>query len=153
MDLVRRRNQTPTTGMGTFDRLRDEINRLFDIDRFGGEEPSLFDRQLAPRMDVEETDNEVHVNCELPGVKKDDLDISVAGNLLTISGEKKGSDEKKDRNYYRRETWEGNFQRSITLPDSVDPDNVKAEMKDGVLTVRFPKREDVKPRKINVDVN
>lgn len=152
MDLVRRREQRPTTGFGTFDRLRDEINRLFDADYFsdGG---TLFDRELSPRVNIEDRDNEVEVTCELAGVKKDDLDISVAGNLLTIRGEKKGSDEKKERNYYRRETWEGSFQRSVALPDGVDPDNSKADMKNGVLTIRFPKREDVKPRKIDVKVD
>jgi HSP20 family protein len=155
MDLVRRgENRRPTTtGLGTFDRLRDEINRLFDVDPFGDAESGLFDRELAPRVDVEDTDKEVQVHAEVPGMNKDDLDISVAGNTLTIRGEKSGGDEKEGRNYYRRETWEGSFQRSITLPDTVDQENPKAEMNNGVLTVHFPKREDVKPRKINVDVN
>ena len=147
MNLVRRRNNrynVPTE----FNRIRDEINRIFDDDWMFG--PGLFDRALAPSMDVTDDDDKVVVSAELPGVDIKDVDVSVSGNVLTLKGEKKDEHEEKKDNYYHRERWSGSFQRSITLPDAIDPDKVNAEMKDGVLRVTFPKREEVKPKQISV---
>jgi HSP20 family protein len=147
MNLVRRRNNrynVPTE----FDRIRDEINRIFDDDWMI--RPGLFDRAMAPSMDVTDDDDKVVVSAELPGVDIKDVDVSVSGNVLTLKGEKKDEHEEKQDNYYHRERWSGSFQRSITLPDAIDPDKVKAEMKNGVLRVTFPKREEVKPKQISV---
>jgi HSP20 family protein len=147
MNLVRRRNNRYT--MPTeFDRLRDEINRIFEDDWFGGQ--GLLDRQLAPSMDIEDSDEEVVVSAELPGVDIKDVDVSVSGNVLTVKGEKKDEHEEKNGNYYHRERWSGSFQRSIALPDAVDADKVDAQMKNGVLRITFPKREEVKPKQISV---
>jgi HSP20 family protein len=147
MNLVRRRNNAysaPTE----FDRIRDEINRIFDDDWFGTR--GIFDRAVAPRMDIEDSDEEVLVTAELPGVNIKDVDVSVSGNVLTVKGEKKDEHEERDGAYYHRERWSGSFQRSVTLPDAINPDKVKAEMKDGVLRITFPKRDEVKPKQISV---
>jgi HSP20 family protein len=105
-------------------------------------------------VDVVDTSDAVKVYCDIPGVSKDDIDLSVASNVLTIKGEKKEASEKEknEQKSYRDETWAGSFQRTISLPDSVDPQNVEATMKNGVLTITFGKREEVKPRQIEVNV-
>ncbi|MFO7782294.1 MAG: Hsp20/alpha crystallin family protein [Spirochaetia bacterium] len=147
MNLVKRRNnryEVPTE----FDRLRSEINRIFDDDWFGGR--GLLDRTFVPSMDIEDSDEEVLVTAELPGVDIKDVDVSVSGNVLTVKGEKKDEHEKEEAGYYHRERWSGSFQRSLTLPDAIDPEKVKAEMKNGVLRISFPKREEVKPKQISV---
>ncbi len=136
-----------------FDVLQNEINRLFDRDLLDfGREPALFDEGFAPAIDVREDDSNVEIRCDLPGVSRDDIDISVSGNLLTIKGEKQDEKEEKESTYYRRESWSGSFQRTVSLPDSVDPDKAKAEMKDGVLHLTMPKREAEKRKQIKVDV-
>ncbi len=152
MEVTRRQpDKTPAT-RDEFDLLRDEINRLFDFDYEGS---GLFDRRVSPPIDVVEGNDDFVIICDLPGVKSKDLDISVANNVLTIKGEKKiddGKNEKEGTKYYRRECWSGTFQRTLSLPESVDNNNVDASMKDGVLTITVGKREEVKPRKISVKV-
>jgi len=148
-----RNQQAPTRRRDPFDLLQNEINRLFDRDMLDfGTEPALFDEGFAPAVDISEDDNNVEVRCDLPGVKKDDIDISVSDNLLTIKGEKRDEKEEKEDSYYRRESWSGSFQRTVALPDSADPDKAKAEMKDGILTLTMPKREEKKRKQIKVDV-
>lgn len=149
MNLVRRRNGE-TNQMTEFDRLRDEINRLFDVDSWP-ESTGLFDRSFSPSLDVVEHDDEFAVSVDLPGVSEKDIDITVANNVLTIRGEKSEQKEEKGR-YYRKETWSGSFQRTISLPNTVDAEKVEAGMKNGVLTVRLPKREEAKPKRISVNV-
>ena len=147
MNLVRRRNDRYSVP-SEFDRIRNEINRIFEDDWFGGE--SLLDRRLSPTLDIEDSDNEVLVTAELPGVDIKDVDVSVSGNILTLKGEKKDEHEEKNGGYFHRESWSGSFQRSITLPDAIDPDKVSAEMKNGVLRITLPKRDEVKPKQISV---
>lgn len=157
MNLVRRRNGEPNrttertfAPMSEFDRLRDEINRLFDFDAWP-ETTGLFDRSFSPSLDVVEGDDDFVVSVDLPGVSEKDIDITVANNVLTIRGEKKGENEEKGT-YYRKETWSGSFQRTISLPNTVDADKVDANMKNGVLSVRLPKREEAKPKRISINV-
>jgi HSP20 family protein len=138
--------------LSEFDRLQNEINRLFDYGYPASN--GLFDRRISPVVDVVDTGEAVKVYCDVPGVSKDDIDLSVASNVLTIKGEKKAAsdNEKQGSKSYRDETWSGSFQRTISLPDTVDPNNVDATMKNGVLTITFGKREEVKPRQIEVNV-
>jgi HSP20 family protein len=136
--------------MSEFDRLRNEINRLFDFDAWP-EATGLFDRSFSPSLDVAETDDNFVVSVDLPGVPEKDIDITVANNVLTIRGEKKSEKEEKGT-YYRKETWSGSFQRTISLPSTVDADQVEANMKNGVLEVSLPKREEAKPKRISVNV-
>jgi HSP20 family protein len=148
MNAIRRRNQGYNP-LAEFDRLRNEMGRIFEDDWFGtvGGNGQRFG---VPAVDVREHENDILVQAELPGVDMKDIDVSVSSNVLTIKGEKKAEDEKQEEGYYYRESWSGAFQRSVTLPDTVDPDKVDAKMKDGVLRLNFPKKEEVKPRQINI---
>ncbi|MFO7849967.1 MAG: Hsp20/alpha crystallin family protein [Spirochaetia bacterium] len=134
-----------------FSALQSEINRLFDRDVWNwGDMPDLFEGDMFPSLDVKDKEDNLEVRCDLPGVDKKDVDISVSGNTLTIKGEKSEEKEDKESTYYRKESWSGSFQRSVTLPDSVNPDKADATMKDGVLTLTLPKKEEEKRKKINV---
>lgn len=150
MELTKWRNNNLLEPMDEFDRLQDEINKLFDWTYPSNR--GLFDRSLSPAVDIVETSDEIVLTCDLPGVSKDDLDLSISRNVITIKGEKKGEQKKEGAKTFRKETWSGSFQRTLSLPETVDPDKVDASMKDGVLTVKIAKREEVKPRQISVNV-
>ncbi|MDY7027568.1 MAG: Hsp20/alpha crystallin family protein [Spirochaetota bacterium] len=150
MELTKWRNNNLLEPMDEFDRLQDEINKLFDWTYPSSR--GLFDRSLSPAVDIVETGDEIVLTCDLPGVRRDDLDLSISRNVITIKGEKKGEQEKEGAKTFRKETWSGSFQRTLSLPETVDPDKVDASMKDGVLTVKIAKREEVKPRQISVNV-
>lgn len=144
---IQRRDVWP---LHDFDRLQSQINALFDDDRTFGS-PGLFDRSRSPQLDVVETDDAILVACDVPGVEAKEIDLNIVNNVLTIRGEK-GEGSRDGGKNVRRETWYGSFQRTITLPDSVDPDNVSAELTNGVLTIHIAKREERKPRKIGIEV-
>ncbi len=151
MDLVRWTQRNNLSPVDEFERLQNEINRLFNLDYQGS--TGLFDRTTSPAVDVIEKEDSVIVRCDMPGIKKDDLDLSLAGNILTIKGEKKTEAKKDKSKNYRNETWTGIFQRTISLPDGIDPDKVGATLKDGVLELNMAKREEMRPRQIDVKVN
>jgi HSP20 family protein len=134
--------------------LRSEINRVFDNffrEPFGAMSESLgWGGQLAPSFDVSETDKEITVQAELPGVDPKDLDITVTADRITICGEKKETVEKSEKNYHHKEIRSGKFSRSFALPSGVDTENVAADHKNGVLTVRLKKSESRAARKISV---
>ena len=123
--------------------LRQEMNRMF--------ESAIGRREIAhPPCNVWSGDDDILVTCELPGVAKDSVDISVIGDTLTISGERK-ADEKIDRPaYHRRERGTGAFSRTVQLPGRVDAEKVDASYEDGVLTLRLPKAAEERPRKIEI---
>jgi HSP20 family protein len=133
--------------------LRDEIDRLFEAplaefarhqNVFGG---------WAPALDVYEQKDNVIVRAELPGMKKEDIELSLHDNTLTISGERKQEETHKEAETYRSERFFGRFQRMVTLPTQVAQDKIKAQYKDGVLTVTLPKAEEAKPKHIDVHVS
>ena len=115
---------------------------------FGDIFPSQSDFGL--RLNLAESDNDVTVTAELPGVDPKDIDIDVSGNALTIRGEKKEEREDKKKNYHYVERSYGSFHRSVQLPSSVDPSNVDATYKNGVLTVTLAKHAEAKPKRITV---
>ncbi len=123
----------------------------FDPFRTSGEENWSL-ATWAPACDIYETDNEIVVKAELPEVKKEDVYVSIENNVLTIRGERKFSEETKKENYHRVERSYGEFMRSFTLPSFVDANKVNAEFKDGVLRVTLAKREEAKPKQIDVKV-
>ena len=134
--------------------IRDEMNRLFD-DFFSGfpeRRRELLESEWAPRVDIAETDDNVVVTAELPGVNQDNVDITVVNDVLTLKGEKKDEKEIKKENYHRIERSYGNFQRSVSLPTGVQADKAKATYKDGILTVTIPKAEESKPKSIKINV-
>jgi uncharacterized protein (DUF2267 family)/HSP20 family molecular chaperone IbpA len=149
MALPVRRQTTPTPSMAQWDpistmqRLSSELGRFFEDDF-----PSILDGEFVPMADVEETDDAFLVEVELPGVKKDDIDISLAGGRLVITGERK---ERERTGILRRQTRTvGRFRYEIMLPGDVDESGVSASLDEGVLTVRVPKASDDRPRRIEV---
>ncbi len=111
---------------------------------YGGEALAEF----QPRFDVKETPNAFVFRADLPGVDEKDVDISLSGNRLTISGERHCEEKRDDERYFAYECSYGSFTRSFTLPDGIDADRVEADMKSGVLTLTVPKRPETQPRKI-----
>src|SRR5437899_8871402 len=132
--------------------LKEQVNRLFNnvLERTG-EESSL--TAWAPSVDIYETERELVVKADLPEVDPKDLDIRVENNLLTIRGERKFEKNVNQENYLRVERAFGSFARSFTLANTVNTDAIKAGYQNGVLTLSIPKREEAKPKQIEVTVN
>lgn len=149
MALVRWNRNIPQNPFSEFDRLQDEMSRLFglvnQVDQAG-----LFDGAGSPPVDVIDEGESIVVICDLPGMDRKDVELSIASNVLTIKGERKARDEK--RKAYKNEVWTGRFQRTLSLPPQVDPTKVKAEMTDGVLRIRIDKQAESKPRQIAITV-
>src|SRR2546422_10478867 len=138
----------PFRGVST---LQDQINRVFEgLTTGAGNDSAL--TTWAPAVDIYETEHELVVKADLPDVNEKDLDIRVENNVLTIRGERKFENSVSEDNYLRVERACGAFSRSFSLPNTVDPDAIKAEYRDGVLTVHVPKREEAKPKQIKVSV-
>ena len=132
-------------------RLRREMDRLWD-DYFGPGRRGLqpLAAEFAPAVDVKETDTQVVVKAEVPGIEAKDINISVTGDVLTIKGEKKSEREEKEENYHIVERSYGSFSRSLALPGAVKLDKIEAKYDKGVLTVTCPKKEEVKPKAIEI---
>jgi HSP20 family protein len=122
----------------------DAFTRPFSLMREGGYNWS------SPAVDMYQTDQEVVVKASLPGVKADEVQISVNDDILTIKGEIKHEEEKEDKSWHLREQRWGAFERSITLPGGVVSDRAKAEFENGILTITLPKSEKAKPKMINI---
>jgi HSP20 family protein len=135
-----------------FSTLQDQFNRLSNESfRNHPEESAL--TTWAPSVDIYETPNELVVKADLPDVNEQDIDVRVENNLLTIRGERKFEKSVSEENYLRVERTYGSFSRSFSLPNTVNPEAIGAEYKNGVLTVTLPKREESKPRQVKVTVN
>jgi HSP20 family protein len=135
-------------GRGDLARLHHDMDDLFST--FFGDWPAFSERTVWPAIDVADSENEIIVKAEVPGCKADDIDISVHGSTLTISGEKKAEEEKKEKGYYHLERSYGSFRREIGLPGDVNPDKIEASCKNGVLTVTLPKSEREKAVKVKI---
>ena len=132
---------------------QDEMNRLFSDFLSHSSERSEEDSVLwNPSVDISETDADITVTAECPGLTKDDVKISLQDNVLTLKGEKKVEKEEKKKNYHRLERTFGQFQRSFVLPTTVQSAKVNASFKDGVLTITLPKVEEAKPKEIAISV-
>jgi len=149
------RYQVPQlSNWSSFDRLsslRDEVNRLFDFS-WPARDSGLFSG-WSPALDVFDDKDSLIVKVELPGLKKEEINISLHEGVLTVSGERQRETEKKEGESFRSERYFGKFQRSVTLPTTVDSNKVSASYKDGVLTVELPKAEEAKPKQIAVSVS
>lgn len=117
-------------------------------DEFGA--PASWSGGYIPRFDVKETKDAYVLKADLPGVKDEEVDVSLSSNMLTISGKKEEEHREEGEQYYAMERTYGSFSRSFSLPDSVDSEHVTAELKDGVLTVNVPKRPEAQPKKIQI---
>lgn len=150
---------TSRKGEDVFSTLHREIDRVFDDFTHGDHWPfhttQAKDGQLPLLADVSETDKEIEVVAELPGVEEKDIDVSLADDRLTIKGEKKSESEKKEKGYQLIERSYGSFERSMRLPCEVESDKVRAEFKNGVLKVTLPKLPglETKTKKIPVKGN
>ena len=132
-------------------RFRDEMDRLFG-NLLGGWAPSILsgDGGWGPALDMRETESEVVVDVEIPGLEPEELDISVTDNTLTVRGERRSEKEEGKGDYHLSERHYGSFVRSVALPAPVDPDKATASQKSGVVTVTLPKTEKAKAKKIKV---
>lgn len=152
-NLIRRREEgnyaAPATEWDPF-RVMDQLLRW---DPLQGALPMVQQtRQMAfvPQFEVRETQDGYIFKADLPGVKDSELDISLTGNRLTVSGRREAEEQKAGENFHLYERSYGSFSRSFTLPDTADVNQCKADLKDGVLTVTLPKRSEAQPRKINL---
>jgi HSP20 family protein len=137
--------------------IQSEMNRLFNTffeastpGNGGGGGTSM--RRWIPAMDLVESENDFVLRADLPGLSEGDVNIELEDSVLTISGERKAEHEERKEGYYRVERASGTFSRSLTLPEGVDPEAVKAHFEKGVLEVRIPKPEQRKPRKVAISV-
>jgi len=130
--------------------LQREIDRLFDDFTRGFPTFGNGKSDLLPSMDVTETDKQIEITAELPGLEEKDVQINVADNLLTIRGEKKAEKEEKDKDYRLIERSYGSFERTLELPDGVNADAIQASIAKGVLKVTIPKPAPAQSKKIDV---
>ena len=147
MALVRWRNRGELAPWSALRDMERNFNRLFA--ELGGET----DWQLgiwSPAVDLTETDDAYTLEADLPGLTKDDVDVTVVDNVVTLKGERKQEQEVEERGHNRYERRYGAFQRSFEVPGGFAADKVEAKFKDGVLQVTLPKREETKPKQIEV---
>jgi len=129
--------------------LRSQMDRLFDS--FGNWPPDTAS-EVSPRVDVCETDKEIDIDAELPGLEDKDIDVTLSGDMLTIRGEKKAEHEEKNKNYYVSERSYGSFSRSIQLPFDAEPNRISAKFDKGVLHIAIPKPEHMAAKMARIPV-
>jgi HSP20 family protein len=133
--------------------LREEIDRLFEAPLAELARSSQLLSGWNPALDVHEDKDNLYVKVELPGLKKEDISLSLHDGSLSISGERKSENKHEEAEVYRAERFFGRFQRTVSLPTPVAADKVKAQYQDGILTVTLPKTEEAKPKHIDVNVS
>jgi HSP20 family protein len=143
----------PKNPFSNLSSLRRDMDRLWD--RFFGEERGLtsWKGDWSPTINLTETNNKLVVKTELPGVDPKNVDISVSGDMLSITGEKKEEKEEQDEHYYLMESSYGSFSRSVRLPVEVNEDKIKANYKDGILKITLPKAKEAKKKSIKIDAS
>lgn len=129
--------------MREFDNIHNTIQQYFDD--FSSMQPSFNTESFSPKFDISEIGNQLIIDAEIPGVKKEDLKITLQDNILTIEGEKKNVSEEDERKYFRTERSFGQFKKSFTLPEDVDSGKVDAKFKNGVLSISLNKAEEEAP--------
>ena len=134
-------------------RLQDRMNRIFE-DALGRpvEDSDIFSGPWAPPVDILETENDLVLRAELPGLKPEDVHIQIENNTLTLRGERRFESKDEKANFHRRERVYGAFSRSFTLPSTVEQEKISAEFKEGILQVSLPKKEETKPKQITIKV-
>lgn len=134
-----------------FSGLQEHLNRLFESG-FQDRSDNSSVTTWAPAVDIYETENELVIKADLPEINEKELDVRLENNTLTIRGERKFEQKVKEGSYLRTERTYGSFSRSFSLPNTVNTETIKAEYKNGVLTVELPKRAESKPRQVKVNV-
>lgn len=136
--------------------IQERINRVFNEstrDVSTGNDENLGSGTWTPVVDIEEREDAFLIRADLPGVRKEDITIDINNNTLTLKGERKFEGEITKGNYIRVERSYGSFSRSFSLPNNVDAKNIKAKFRDGILELTLPKKEEAKPKKIEIDVS
>jgi HSP20 family protein len=141
------------SGFNGLSTLRNEIDRLFEAPLSEFARASHLLSGSAPAVDIYEDKDHFVVKAELPGMKKEDIDVSLHDGSLSISGERKTEEKWEEAEMHRSERFFGRFQRTVALPTPVNASSIKAQYQDGVLTVTLPKAEEAKPKQIDVQVN
>ena len=131
--------------------IQDRMNRLFEDTGRGwrSDEPAAT-TTWSPAVDIFETEGEIVVKAELPGMERKDITLNLEKNILTLRGERRFEKETKDDNYHRIERSYGTFSRAFSIPATVDEENIRADYKDGVLKIVLPKKEQSKPKQIRI---
>ena len=137
----------------TMTSLQDHINRLFDDPFFRGVSNDSALTTWSPAVDIYETESELVLRADLPDLSEKDIDVRVENNMLTIRGERKFESNVSEDNYLRVERSYGAFSRSFSLPNTVNTEQIKAEYKNGVLSVTLPTREESKPKQVKISVS
>jgi HSP20 family protein len=132
--------------------LQEQVNRIFDA-TFPGRAAESTLTAWAPAVDIYETENELVLKADLPDINEKDLDVRIENNMLTIRGERKFEEKVNEDNFLRIERTYGSFNRSFSLPNTVNGEAISAEYKNGVLTVQLPKRAESKPKQVKVNVS
>ncbi len=136
------------------ERIQNEMNRLFDSS-LGGlktRESGLLEGAWNPAIDIYDSKDNIMVKADVPGMKKDEIDISVHGDTLVIKGEKKQENKTKEKDFVRTERFYGSFNRTLRLPSEVDSEKVNASYMNGVLEIVLPKKEEARPKQLKIDV-
>jgi HSP20 family protein len=133
--------------------LQNRLNSLFqDYNRSEGASDPVSAASFVPPVDIYEDDHQIMLKLEVPGMKQEDLDIQLENNNLTVRGERKFEKEEKEENFHRIERRYGSFYRAFTIPNTVNPESVKADYDAGVLRIQLEKRAEAKPKQIKVQV-
>jgi len=133
--------------------MQREFNRLFDNLLQGQDDASDYHGVWKPDVDIKEKADEIIITAELPGMKKEDIKLTIHDNVLQICGEKKREAEEKDESYHRVERIYGSFSRTFTLPSLVEASKIEALFKDGILQITLPKSEKAKPKEIDIKMS
>jgi HSP20 family protein len=154
MNLTRYQRLDPGwAGFGRLSNLRDELDRLFESPWTELARTSQLLGGWTPALDIHEDKDNFIVRAELPGMRREDIDVSLHDGALSVSGERRLEKKHEEAEVYRSERFFGKFQRTVTLPAPVAADKVKAQYQDGILTVTLPKTEEAKPKQTEVNVN
>lgn len=132
--------------------IQNEMNRLFDSFFGRPGTVSATERIWVPLCDMYETKDDLHVSLEVPGIREKDVQVTITGDLLVVKGERKWDKELKEESYHRLERVYGKFERAVPLPVPVQADKVTASYRDGVLEIKLPKVEEIKPKEIKIDI-
>ena len=150
MALVRWRDRGELSPWGPLRDLEGQFNRLFgELNR----DYDLFDRGWSPAVDLKENEQGYTLEADLPGLKKEDIDVTVVDNVVSLKGERKQESETKEKGYHRIERRYGSFERSFEIPGGFDASRIEAHFDNGVLRITLPKREEAKPKQVEVKVN
>jgi len=144
---------TCLTVQPTRNNLSHEINRMFNDFFVAPTAWSGHDASFMPRVNIKDNEEELSLVFEIPGMNKEDIKVALKDSVLTVSGKREFTEEEKEENYVRSEIRTGSFERSFTLPETVDAEMISADYKNGMLTVKLAKKEEVKPKEIDVKIS